>query len=131
MLIQYAFAQDAAAGAPPASEMFFMNFLLIGVLILLMYVLMIRPQQRRIREHRDMLGSLKKGERVVTSGGLVGSIDDNSSDNEVVLDIGDKNKVIVLRSAISGRYEDIVTANPEAGSPKNDNKKDEDNKKKK
>lgn len=122
MFISQAMAQ--ASEAPGTGEMFFMNILLIVVLIGLLYFLMIRPQQKRIKEHNQMLGSLQKGEKIVTNGGLVGEIDDNSKSSEVIIDVGNKNKVTVLRSAISGRYEDIVRQNPKLTEAKNDNKEE-------
>ncbi|MBC7169905.1 preprotein translocase subunit YajC [Candidatus Bipolaricaulota bacterium] len=49
------------------------------------YFLLIRPQRRRQKEHRDLLGSLKRGDRVVTAGGIMGTIEEMSDDSVVLV----------------------------------------------
>lgn len=85
-----------------------MNVGMIFVLGILFYVLLIRPQQRRFKEHASMLGGLDKGTKVVTQGGLVGVIDKVVSDHEVVIDFGNNVKMTLMRSYILGRYEDSL-----------------------
>ncbi len=64
------------------------------------YFLLIRPQQKRQQEHAQLLKNLKKGERVVTSGGVIGTVH-TLQDDYVVLRVGDQDtKIEVLRSAI-------------------------------
>ncbi|MBI2383244.1 MAG: preprotein translocase subunit YajC [Gammaproteobacteria bacterium] len=70
-LISPAYAQQAAQ-QPGA----LMQFLPLIVLVVLFYFMLIRPQMKRSREHRDMLGKLAKGDEVVTSGGLAGRVTD-------------------------------------------------------
>ncbi len=65
------------------------------------YFLLIRPQQKKQKEHRQMLGSLKKGERVITSGGLYGRIT-GITDTVVTLEIAEKVRVKVGRANIAG-----------------------------
>lgn len=116
MWISKAFAADedaiqleALADAPSATETFLLNMGLIGVLVLMFYVLLILPQQRRFKEHANMLNKLKKGDRVVTSGGLIGRIDSVSDENgEVVLDLGNGIKVTALRSMIQNKSEPVL-----------------------
>lgn len=94
-------ATTAAAAAPSAAQAFAMNMGMILVLVVLFYVLMIRPQQRRFKEHRTMLDAMKKGDRVLTSGGLLATVD--SVDNvkgEVVVDLGNGVKATALRATI-------------------------------
>ncbi len=93
------------AGAPSATEAFIYNMGLIVVLVALFYVLLIMPQQRRFKEHNQMLDGLKKGDRVVTGGGLVGRVDKIIDDKEVVIDLGNGLKVTALRSMIQGKTE--------------------------
>jgi preprotein translocase subunit YajC len=96
----------ATSGSPATSQAFMMNMLLIGVLIGLFYFMMIVPQQKRFRKHREMLEALKKGDEIVTSGGLVGKIDKiKDGDDEVVIDLGNNVKVTALRSTIQARHE--------------------------
>ncbi len=61
------------------------------------YFLLIRPQQKRQREHQEMLSRLKKGDRVVTNGGLVGTVV-ALTDTEITLEIADRVKVRVVRA---------------------------------
>lgn len=113
MLIAKAFAasessQDisaAIADAPSATGALITNLGLVAVLVGLFYLLLILPQQRRFKEHSDMLSGLKKGDRVVTGGGLVGKIDKEISDIEVLVDLGNGVKVTALRSSLQGRAE--------------------------
>lgn len=70
MLISPAYAQ--AAGGSMEQQV--LGFLPIILMFVVLYFLMIRPQMKRAKEHRSMLESLKKGDEVVTSGGMVGKI---------------------------------------------------------
>ncbi|MCL4677243.1 MAG: preprotein translocase subunit YajC [Alphaproteobacteria bacterium] len=99
---------DALADAPTAGEAFFWNIALVGILVFLFYILLIMPQQRRFKEHSDMLSDLKKGDRVITGGGLVGKIDKIIDDREVLIDLGNGLKVTALRSTIQGKTEDLL-----------------------
>lgn len=97
---------DALADAPSATEAFMLNMGMVGVLVILFYVLLIMPQQRRFKEHAKMLDDLKKGDRVVTGGGLIGKIDSISADGtEVVIEISKDVKVTALRSMIQSKNE--------------------------
>lgn len=69
----------------------------------IIYLLLIRPQVRKQREHREMLGKLKRGDEVCTQGGLVGRIS-SLKDGEVTLQIQEGVRVRVIRSAITGLY---------------------------
>ncbi len=93
------------ANVPTPTEAFLWNMGPIVLLVILFYVLLIMPQQRRFREHSQMLSDLKKGDRVVTGGGLVGKIDTLIDDKEVLIDLGNGTKVTALRSMIQGKTE--------------------------
>jgi preprotein translocase subunit YajC len=81
----------------------FLPFILI---IVIFYFLMIRPQQKKQKEHQKMLGHLQKGDKVVTNGGMFGTIVGiNEKDNIIVLKIGEDVKVEFLRSSIAGKIE--------------------------
>lgn len=106
MLISMAYAQDAAAAAAPDGAAFaFSNIGLILVMVLMFYFLLIRPQQKRFKEHKAMLDALQKGDRVVTAGGLVGTIDTLPAEgsDEVVVDLGNGLKVTALRHTIQAK----------------------------
>jgi preprotein translocase subunit YajC len=78
----------------------------VGLLFAIMYLLLIRPQRKKQKEHEKLLGELKKGDKVVTNGGMFGvifAIDDEK--NHVVLKISDTVKLEFLKSSIAGRVE--------------------------
>lgn len=106
MLISEALASAGAvaADAPSPWEAFALNMVLILILVVMFYVLLIMPQQKRFKKHKDMLDKLKKGDKIITSGGFVGTIDKiKDGDSEVVIDLGNGVKVTALRSAIQNR----------------------------
>jgi preprotein translocase subunit YajC len=95
--------QGGAAGGGSSLLTFFLPILLMFVII---YFFMIRPQQKRQKEHSHMLSALKKGDKVVTTGGMYGVIwGIDEKDNKVVLKFGEDLKIEFLRSAIAGKVE--------------------------
>ncbi|MBB34899.1 MAG: preprotein translocase subunit YajC [Hirschia sp.] len=92
-LIMQATAPDAAAPNP------IMQFLPFAAILLVFYFLIIRPQQKRQKEQRAMLEALKKGDTVVTQGGIIGKIS-KLEDLEAVIDVGEGMKLRVLRAMI-------------------------------
>ena len=107
----YAAAPAPMAAGPAAGEAFMLNMMMIGVMVLMFYVLMIRPQQKRFKEHRSMLDALKKGDQVLTSGGLIGKVDSVAEGkDEVVVDLGNGIKVTALRSTIQMKMTDTAKA---------------------
>lgn len=90
-----AFAQAAAQQQPNL----LVQFGPLIFLIVLFYFLLIRPQMKRSKEHRDMLGKLAKGDEVVTSGGLTGVVRD-LGENFITVEIADNVPVKMQRSAI-------------------------------
>lgn len=114
LLIAQAYASSEAAGvtampvnAPSAGEAFMLNLLLIGILVILFYTLLIVPQQKRYKKHREMIDSLKKGDGVITAGGLLGKVEKLvEGKDEVVIDLGNGVKVTALRSTIQIRPEE-------------------------
>ena len=72
MLISSAYAQAAAGAADPAGSI--MQFLPIILMFVVLWFLMIRPQQKRAKEHKAMLDALAKGDEVVTGGGIAGRV---------------------------------------------------------
>lgn len=117
----------SSAGAPSQppgeTETFMMNIGMLLVLGLLFYLLMIRPQQKRFKEHSNMLQGLGDGVKIVTQGGLVGTIDKVISDHEVQVDIGNGVKVNMMRSYIIGRYEDAIASSTRPANDDQKNKK--------
>jgi preprotein translocase subunit YajC len=79
-------------------------FVPLILMFVIFYFLLIRPQQKKQKLHREMIGNLKKGDRVITSGGLHGRIT-GLTDTVVTLEISEKVRVKVARGNISGKVE--------------------------
>jgi len=90
--IAYAMAGPGGGGATPQAGAGLMSFLPLILIFVIFYFLLIRPQSKKAKEHKQMLESLKKGDKVMTSGGILGVIED--IDGEVItLKIGVKDDV--------------------------------------
>ena len=100
--IAYA-ANDAtqAAGPDPIA-----NIVLFGLIILVFYFLLIRPQRQQMKSHQDFLSNLKKGEDVITSGGVHGKIT-GITDLVVTLEIADSLRINVSRVSIQSYIADL------------------------
>ncbi len=99
MFVTPAYAQTA--GAPGGMDIVIqlVPFVLIFVI---MYFLLIRPQQQRMRAHRAMIAAVRKGDVVITSGGLIGKVRSvNETDDEIVVELAKGVEVRVVRSSIS------------------------------
>jgi len=96
---------------PDATQGLIWNFGFVAILVAMFYLLLIRPQQKRFKEHAEMLSALKKGDSVVTSGGLIGKVDKIPKDgDEIVVDLGGGMKVNAVRSTIQKRDEAAKSA---------------------
>jgi preprotein translocase subunit YajC len=83
------------------------------------YFLIVRPQQQKMKKHQHMLTNLRRGDRVVTNGGLIGTISKIVSDSEVQLELADDIRVRQLRSMITdvlAKTDPVDTSNKEAQS---------------
>ncbi len=97
-----AYAQSGAAGGPAGGGLSMLIPLVL--MFAVFYFLLIRPQQRKTRKHQEMIKALKVGDRVITSGGLCGTIV-KGGDALVELEIADKVRVEVGRTYIAGKVE--------------------------
>ena len=98
MLISTAYAQ--AAG--PASAGGGLDMLIPFVLIIpIFYFLLIRPQQKKMKDHRALIAGVKRGDRIVTGGGIIGQVTKVIGDNEVQVEISEGVRVRVVRSSIT------------------------------
>ena len=95
MLVTAAYAQAGGAGAGAS--------LLIPMILVfaIMYFLMIRPQQKKIKEHQAMVAALRRGDQVVTQGGLIGKVTKVKDDNELEVELSEGVKVRVVQSTIA------------------------------
>ena len=98
MFITPAYAQ--ATGTPGAGD--FMGMILPMVMILVVfYFLLIRPQQKRAKEHQEMIGKVARGDTIVTSGGLIGRVSKVVDEREILVEIAENVKVKIARSGIA------------------------------
>jgi len=94
MFVSPAYAQ-AAGGAGGIT-----SFIPLILIFAIMYFLMIRPQQKKAKEHRAMVADLRKGDQIVTAGGLLGKVTKVGADNEVEIQIATGVKVKVVQNTI-------------------------------
>ncbi len=98
-LITNAYADAPAAAAAPQQGGGLSLMIMLAVFVLFMYFVMWRPQSKRAKEHRDLLGSLTKGDEVVTAGGILGKIN-KVTDTYVVLALTDNVEITLQKSSI-------------------------------
>ena len=92
----FAYAQAGSGGFEMLNSLLVPTILIIGI----MYFLMIRPQQKRMKDHREMIASIRRGDTVVTSGGILGKVT-KVEENELQVEIADGVRIKVLRSTVS------------------------------
>ena len=93
--ISSAWAQDGAAQQNPMSSVFF-----IVILFVVFYFMLIRPQQKRSKKHKTMIGALNSGDEVVTNGGILGKITD-VGEHFVTVEIADGTSIKLQRQAVA------------------------------
>lgn len=102
MFVSEAFAQTSgAAGAGGFSLDSLQQFLPLILIFVVFYFLMIRPQQKKMKAHREMVNALRRGDRVLLQGGIYGQVAKVVSDAEVLVEIADKVQIRVTRGAVS------------------------------
>ena len=117
MLISPAFAQ--AAGQSASSFVQFVPLLLIFVVF---YFLLIRPQQKKMKDHKAMLDAVRRGDRVVTNGGILGLVT-KVDDRELTVEIADNVRVKVMRDMIASVVSKTEPVAAEKAETKTDEKK--------
>jgi preprotein translocase subunit YajC len=90
------------AQAAPPGVFDMLNSLIIPTMLIIgiMYFLMIRPQQRRLKEHREMVAGIRRGDTIVTSGGIIAKVV-KVEDNELQVEIADGVKIKMVRGTVS------------------------------
>ncbi len=91
---------QAAPAGPAGTSQFIVGLLPWLLIFVIFYVLMIRPQQRRVKEHQAAIGAVKKGDEVVTGGGIRGRVT-KVGDDEVEVEIAQGVKVKVVKSTLT------------------------------
>ena len=77
------------------------QFIPLILIFVIFYFFLIRPQQKRVKEHKTMVASLKRGDEIITSGGIIGTIDRVMEDDRIEVIIGENVKVQIIRSTIT------------------------------
>ncbi|MEQ8390476.1 MAG: preprotein translocase subunit YajC [Thalassospira sp.] len=124
MFISTAYAQ-AAGGADGAGAL--MQFAPLILIFVVFYFLLIRPQQKKQKEHKAMLGAIRRGDKIVTAGGLIGTVAKVIGDDELSVEIADGVKVKVARGMVSSV---LSKTEPAKSDTKDDKEEDEEETKK-
>jgi len=98
MFVTPAFAQAAAPAAGGGAA--FAQFIPLILVFLIMYFLIMRPQQKKMKQHRQMIEALKKGDNVITQGGILGKVV-SVRDDEVEVEIAQGVRIRVVRATIA------------------------------
>ena len=77
------------------------QFIPLILIFVIFYFFLIRPQQKRVKDHKTMVESLKRGDEIITSGGIIGTIDRVMEDDRIEVVIGENVKVQIIRSTIT------------------------------
>ncbi|MEO7503722.1 MAG: preprotein translocase subunit YajC [Sphingomicrobium sp.] len=96
----FAPALAAATAAPSGTAAFIFNTAPLVLVFIIFWVLMIRPQQKRMRSHQAQIAAVKKGDRIVTGGGLIGRVT-KVGDTEVEVELGQGIKVTAVKSTLT------------------------------
>ncbi|MDF2178905.1 preprotein translocase subunit YajC [Aliiglaciecola sp. CAU 1673] len=99
LFISNAYAQAAPAGQQSGG---FEMLIMLGIFGLIFYFMLYRPQAKRVKEHKNLISSLSKGDEVLTQGGLVGRITKVSDDKDFMeIALNDSTNIVVQKSAVS------------------------------
>ena len=117
MFISEAMAQAADAAAATSQGTLTGTLIQLGLIFVIFYVILIRPQQKRMKEHDNLLASIKKGDRIITGGDIYGTVVKVDESPELVVEIAEGVNITVNRLTVR----DVV--NPQSTAPANSNKK--------
>ncbi|CZF81517.1 MULTISPECIES: preprotein translocase subunit YajC [Grimontia] len=93
-------AHAAAEGAPQGGGM--QLFIMLGLFAVIFYFMIYRPQAKRVKEHKNLMASMGKGDEVLTGGGLVGKITKISDENDfIVIALSDNNEVTIKKDFVT------------------------------
>ncbi|PTX56482.1 protein translocase subunit yajC [Litoreibacter ponti] len=96
MFVTPAYAQAAGGGGSTLAQ-----FIPLILIFAIMYFLLIRPQQKKLKEHAAMVEAVRRGDQIITQGGIVGKVVKVKEDGEVEVEIADGVKVRVIKSTIA------------------------------
>jgi preprotein translocase subunit YajC len=96
MLISPAYAQAAAGGSD-----FLIQLMPILLMFVIFYLLLLRPQQQRVKQHKEMVANIRRGDTVVTSGGIIGKVTKVKDDGELEVEIAENTRVRVIKGTVA------------------------------
>ena len=96
MLISPAYAQGIGGSGD-----FLIQLVPILLMFVIFYLLLLRPQQQKVKQHREMVANLRRGDTVVTAGGIVGKVTKVRDDNEIEVEIADNTRVRVVKGTVA------------------------------
>ncbi len=97
MFISPAYAQDTGGGGLGGIE----ALLPLVLIFVVFYFLLIRPQQKKMKQHKEMLGAIRRGDKVVTGGGIMGAVTKVGNDGDLTVEIAEGVRVRVQQSLVS------------------------------
>ena len=77
------------------------QFIPLILIFVIFYFFLIRPQQKRVKEHKAMVAAIKRGDEIITSGGIIGTVDRVMEDDRIEVTISENTKVQIIRSTIT------------------------------
>jgi preprotein translocase subunit YajC len=101
MLITPAYAQGLPFGLSGDSGGMLTSLLPLILIVVIMYFLVLRPQQQRVKQHQAMVKALRRGDTVVTNGGLIGKVTKVVDDDQIEVEISDGVRVRQMRSMVT------------------------------
>lgn len=93
-----------------AEKMMMDNLFILGMLFFIFYFILIRPQQKRLQQHKNMMKTLAKGNKILTSGGIIGNIHKFEGEDVVVVEVAQGIKIRMSRAAITEVLSDKASA---------------------
>jgi preprotein translocase subunit YajC len=79
----------------------FAQFIPLILIFAIMYLLLIRPQQKKLKEHQAMVAALRRGDQIITQGGIIGKVSKVKDDNEIEVELAENVKVRVVKSTVA------------------------------
>jgi len=102
MFISPAFAQGTLFGGAGGGEGgMLMSLLPFALIFVIMYFLILRPQQKRVKQHQEMVKNVRRGDTVITNGGLIGKVTKVVDDDQIEIEIADNVRIRQVRSMVS------------------------------
>jgi preprotein translocase subunit YajC len=101
MFVTPAFAQGSLFGGAGGEGGMVMSLLPFVLIFVIMYFLILRPQQKRVKSHQEMVKNVRRGDTVVTNGGLIGKVTKVIDDDQIEIEIADEVRIRQLRQMLS------------------------------